>query len=105
MHVSCPVNVVNNIGFSRAFYTNIIQSSNIAVAVRKFILNYFTGLPDNPLELKWLNERPVLITKRGADGPSLISDRDYESLVLTKMRQAAERQRLIEELIKQEENK
>lgn len=54
------------------------------------------------MELKWLNERPVLTTRKNPDGPSVISDRDYESLVLTKMRQAAERQRLIEEMMKEE---
>ena len=61
-------------------------------------------MPDNPLELKWVNERPVLTTKKDVMGPSVISDRDYESLVLTKMRQAAERQKIIEEMMK-EENK
>ncbi|KAG6441093.1 dnaJ homolog subfamily C member 17 [Manduca sexta] len=58
------------------------------------------GLADNPLEMKWVNKKPILTTKIG--GPSLISDRDYESLVLTKMRQAAERQKLIEEMMKEE---
>lgn len=70
--------------------------------INNFIL--FSGLPDNPLELKWVNERPVLRPKKDVTGPSVISDRDYESLVLTKMRQAAERQKLIEEML-QEENK
>lgn len=68
------------------------EASEMAVELEK-------GLPDNPLELKWLNERPVLTTKKTA-GTTLISDKDYESLVLTKMRQAAERQRLIEEMMK-----
>lgn len=72
------------------------ESSEMAVELEK-------GLPDNPLELKWLNERPVLTTKKTVSGPTLISDKDYESLVLTKMRQAAERQRLIEELMKEEQ--
>lgn len=65
---------------------------------------FFSGLKDNPLTLKWVNERPVLSIRKDFGGPSLISDRDYESLVLTKMRQAAERQRLIEEMMKEEEN-
>lgn len=34
---------------------------------------------------------------------SLVTDRDYESMVLTKMRQAAERQRLIEEMMKEDQ--
>lgn len=68
-------------------------------------LEFEKGLPDNPLELKWVNERPVLTTKKTvSDGPSVISDRDYESLVLTRMRQAAERQRLIEEMMKEDGN-
>lgn len=44
----------------------------------------------------------MLTTKKDLGGPSLVSDRDYESLVLAKVRQAAERQRLIEELKKEE---
>ncbi|XP_063538555.1 dnaJ homolog subfamily C member 17 [Cydia strobilella] len=71
------------------------EASDMAIEFEK-------GLPENPLTLKWLNEKPVLTTKREAPGPSLVSDRDYESLVMTKMRQAAERQRLIEEMKKAE---
>ncbi|XP_063385134.1 dnaJ homolog subfamily C member 17 [Cydia fagiglandana] len=71
------------------------EASEMAIEFEK-------GLPENPLTLKWLNEKPVLTTKREAPGPSLVSDRDYESLVMTKMRQAAERQRLIEEMKKEE---
>lgn len=65
----------------------------------------FSGLPDNPLTLKWVNDRPVLIPRKDAPGTStLITDKDYESIVLTKVRQAAERQRLIEEMLKEEQN-
>lgn len=71
------------------------EASDMAIEFEK-------GLPENPLTLKWLNDKPVLTTKREAPGPSLVSDRDYESLVMTKMRQAAERQRLIEEMMKEE---
>ncbi|XP_049875186.1 dnaJ homolog subfamily C member 17 [Pectinophora gossypiella] len=72
------------------------EASEMAVDFEK-------GLPENPLTLKWMNERPVLITKKDPSGSSLISDRDYESVVLTKMRQAAERQRLIEEMLREEQ--
>ncbi|XP_073946229.1 dnaJ homolog subfamily C member 17-like [Choristoneura fumiferana] len=71
------------------------EASEMAIEFEK-------GLPDNPLTLKWLHDKPILITKKDAPGPSLVSDRDYESLVLTKMRQAAERQKLIEEMMKEE---
>lgn len=72
------------------------EASEMALELEK-------GLPENPLELKWVNERPVLTTKKTVSGPTLISDKDYESLVLTKMRQAAERQRLIEEMMKEDQ--
>ncbi|XP_035458598.2 dnaJ homolog subfamily C member 17 [Spodoptera frugiperda] len=74
------------------------EASEMALELEK-------GLPENPLTLKWINERPVLTTKKDIPGPSLISDRDYESVVLAKMRQAAERQKLIEEMLREEENK
>ncbi|CAG9788184.1 unnamed protein product [Diatraea saccharalis] len=73
------------------------EASEMAVELEK-------GLADNPINMKWLNDKPVLTTKRDGGGPSLVSYRDYESLVLTKMRQAAERQRLIEEMLKEDKD-
>lgn len=65
---------------------------------------FFVGLQENPLTLKWLHKKPILTTKKDLQYTnSLVTDRDYESLVLTKMRQAAERQRLIEEMLKEDE--
>ncbi|VVC97457.1 dnaJ homolog subfamily C member 17 [Leptidea sinapis] len=72
------------------------EASEMAVELEK-------GLAENPLSLKWLNDRPILTTKKKPEEPSLISDRDYESVVLAKLRQAAERQKLIEELMKEEQ--
>ncbi|XP_059045162.1 dnaJ homolog subfamily C member 17 [Achroia grisella] len=71
------------------------EASEMAVELEK-------GLADNPLTFKWLNEKPIVSKEKNIGGPSLISDRDYESLVLTKMRQAAERQRLIEEMMNED---
>ncbi|CAK1543131.1 unnamed protein product [Leptosia nina] len=68
-------------------------------------VEYEKGLPDNPLTLKWINDRPIVTTKKDVNEPSLVSDRDYESIVLTKMRQAAERQRLIDEMLKEDQGK
>ncbi|XP_036103378.1 dnaJ homolog subfamily C member 17 isoform X3 [Molossus molossus] len=64
------------------------------------------GLVDNPLKISWLEGRP-----QGKDGPShlglsqgsVVSERDYESLVMMRMRQAAERQQLIAQM-QQEDN-
>ncbi|EPQ09842.1 DnaJ like protein subfamily C member 17 [Myotis brandtii] len=59
------------------------------------------GLVDNPLKISWLEGRP-----QGKDGPShpgpsqgsVVSERDYESLVMMRMRQAAKRQQLIAQM-------
>ncbi|XP_053553857.1 dnaJ homolog subfamily C member 17 [Bombina bombina] len=69
-----------------------------------------TGLLNNPLQLSWLNPPPASVSHMDA-GPmrnissnsqssqsSVRSERDFESLVMMKMRQAAERQRLIEQM-------
>ncbi|XP_012504866.1 PREDICTED: dnaJ homolog subfamily C member 17 isoform X1 [Propithecus coquereli] len=55
------------------------------------------GLASNPLKISWLEGQP-----QGTAGPSypglskgsVLSERDYESLVMMRMRQAAERQQL-----------
>ncbi|CDQ68590.1 unnamed protein product [Oncorhynchus mykiss] len=74
-----------------------------------------SGLTANPLKISWLEGQPEVITpvvsqvqqtsgqyfppKQGA----LSSERDYESVVLMNMRQASERQRLIEEMQREDE--
>ncbi|XP_018583166.1 dnaJ homolog subfamily C member 17 [Scleropages formosus] len=71
------------------------------------------GLTGNPLKISWLEGRPEATAtesyRQSADGSfrpvqgSLSSERDYESVVLMRMRQAAERQRLIEEMQREDE--
>ncbi|XP_018325701.1 dnaJ homolog subfamily C member 17 [Agrilus planipennis] len=55
------------------------------------------GLSTNPLELRWLNEPRETINHRVYS--STIKPSDYESVVLTKLRQAEERKRLIEQMM------
>lgn len=58
------------------------------------------GLMDNPIKLKWVN-KDLKSTKKSnirIVEDSLVTERDYESLVLRKMRQAEERKRLIEQM-------
>uniref|UniRef100_A0AAY5L0Y2 DnaJ homolog subfamily C member 17 n=1 Tax=Esox lucius TaxID=8010 RepID=A0AAY5L0Y2_ESOLU len=74
-----------------------------------------SGLTANPLKISWLEGQPEVITpvaspvqpSTGQYFPpiqgALSSERDYESVVLMRMRQAAERQRLIEEMQKEDE--
>ncbi|XP_042193975.1 dnaJ homolog subfamily C member 17 [Callorhinchus milii] len=75
------------------------------------------GLTDNPLKISWLEGLPQPPPDRNAANTpfcvepsaarllqgSLRTERDYESLVMMRMRQAAERQRLIEELQQEED--
>lgn len=61
------------------------------------------GLIHNPLKLKWVNKDLRMSHKSNISaGSSLVTERDYESLVLRKMRQAEERKRLIEKMMKED---
>uniref|UniRef100_A0A8D0CDY7 DnaJ heat shock protein family (Hsp40) member C17 n=1 Tax=Salvator merianae TaxID=96440 RepID=A0A8D0CDY7_SALMN len=68
------------------------------------------GLINNPLKITWLEGQPQSNTVF-ADGTSqpqisqdsVVSERDYESLVMMRMRQAAERQKLIEQMKREDE--
>ncbi|XP_062296175.1 dnaJ homolog subfamily C member 17 [Scomber scombrus] len=68
-----------------------------------------SGLSDNPLKISWLEGQPEVIAPASQPGhftstqSALTNERDYESVVMMKMRQAAERQRLIEQMQKEDE--
>ncbi|XP_060736253.1 dnaJ homolog subfamily C member 17 [Tachysurus vachellii] len=71
------------------------------------------GLKGNPLKITWLEGQPESAAPTAADNSRagvftssqtpLSNERDYESLVLMRMRQAAERQKLIEEMQREDE--
>nr|XP_056707232.1 dnaJ homolog subfamily C member 17 [Euleptes europaea] len=69
------------------------------------------GLINNPLKITWLEGQPQnstvysdgTIQPRITQG-SVVSERDYESLVMMRMRQAAERQKLIEQMKQEDES-
>ncbi|XP_026142451.1 dnaJ homolog subfamily C member 17 [Carassius auratus] len=65
-----------------------------------------TGLSGNPLKITWLEGQPAPashIDSFSTEQSALRSERDYESVVLMRLRQAEERKRLIEEMKRQEE--
>lgn len=68
------------------------------------------GLSDNPLKISWLEGQPEVVAPASQPGQfmstqgALTNERDYESLVMMKMRQAAERQRLIEQMQQEDED-
>lgn len=65
---------------------------------------YERGLPDNPLQLEWIGAAPRSKSGSGGSASTTITDNDFESLVLRQMRQAEERKRLIEQMMKDEDS-
>ncbi|MBN3326218.1 DJC17 protein, partial [Atractosteus spatula] len=71
------------------------------------------GLTSNPLKISWLEGQPTVPAPEAYSNSSdssfkpaqgsLLTERDYESVVLMRMRQAAERQRLIEQMQREDE--
>lgn len=62
---------------------------------------YEKGFAANPLTLEWIGAAPRSIANR--TGSANISETDFESVVLRQLRQAEERKRLIEEMLKADE--
>lgn len=60
---------------------------------------YEKGILENPLKLEWIGQPPKS-RKPGAT----VTETDYESLVLRQMRQAEERKRLIEQMMKEDQD-
>ncbi|XP_035895241.1 dnaJ homolog subfamily C member 17 [Anopheles stephensi] len=68
-------------------------------------MTYEKGRLDNPCTLEWVGEAPATgksKTVPGGGAGSTVTERDYESLVLRQLRQAEERKRLIEQMMKEE---
>ncbi|XP_025006611.1 dnaJ homolog subfamily C member 17 isoform X3 [Gallus gallus] len=91
-------------GYSKEVLLRILQKE---MAVKNEV-----GLTDNPLKISWLEGQPrnnpsnVLSDSSGqprTSQASVVSERDYESLVMMRMRQAAERQQLIAQLRQEDE--
>ncbi|XP_053330489.1 dnaJ homolog subfamily C member 17 [Spea bombifrons] len=102
---------VHNVLVSSKKGTAIVEFATLKAA--ELAVKYETGLLNNPLSISWIgspppenisnmNPRFSSQSVSASQGP-LRSERDFESLVLMKMRQAAERQRLIEQMQKEDE--
>lgn len=62
-----------------------------------------SGLPHNPLKMSWLKDKTSSSTKTESVPPvQAPAERDFESLVMRKMRQAEERKKLIEQMQKED---
>uniref|UniRef100_A0A3P8UED1 DnaJ (Hsp40) homolog, subfamily C, member 17 n=1 Tax=Cynoglossus semilaevis TaxID=244447 RepID=A0A3P8UED1_CYNSE len=79
------------------------------VKAAELALKHECGLSGNPLKISWLEGEPKVIVPESQPGcflpsqGSLTNERDYESVVVMKMRQAAERQKLIEQMQREDE--
>lgn len=67
-------------------------------------LAYEKGDASKPLFFEWVTPPASQETPKGSVTGSNISSRDYEDLVMRKLRQAEERKRLIEQMMKDEES-
>lgn len=70
------------------------DAGEMAIAYEKGDLN-------NPLQLSWIGETPK-DKKRFPNESSTVTETDFESLVLREMRQAEERKRLIEQMMRED---
>uniref|UniRef100_A0A6P7G3A6 DnaJ homolog subfamily C member 17 n=1 Tax=Diabrotica virgifera virgifera TaxID=50390 RepID=A0A6P7G3A6_DIAVI len=68
-------------------------------AAAEMAVDLEVGLPHNPLKLEWLGGPP----QKNLSGSSLVKESDFESITLTKLRQAEERKRLIEQMMAEDE--
>lgn len=84
-------------------------------SIQEMAIENERGNPANPLKITWLQEGPDKSSdnssltrndKSQATFPpqdNLTTERDFESLVMRKLRQAEERRRLCEEIAKEQE--
>ncbi|XP_032107174.1 dnaJ homolog subfamily C member 17 [Sapajus apella] len=88
--------VLNLVLSSKKAGTAVVEFATIRAA--ELAVQNEIGLVDNPLKISWLEGQPqdtMGHSHPGLSKGSVVSDRDYESLVMMRMRQAAERQQLI----------
>ncbi|KAM9015597.1 dnaJ homolog subfamily C member 17 [Ara ararauna] len=102
--------VLNLVISSRKTGSAVVEFATVKAA--EMAVKNEVGLINNPLKISWLEGQPqdspstILPDSSGeprTSQESVVSERDYESLVMMRMRQAAERQQIIERLKREEE--
>ncbi|NXJ77530.1 DJC17 protein, partial [Trogon melanurus] len=99
--------VLNLLISSRKTGSAVVEFATVKAA--EMAVKNEVGLINNPLKISWLEGQPrhhpgsVSAGQPRASQASVVSERDYESLVMMRMRQAAERQQLIEQLKREDE--
>ncbi|NXJ92359.1 DJC17 protein, partial [Corythaixoides concolor] len=102
--------VLNLLISSRKTGSAVVEFATVKAA--EMAVKNEVGLINNPLKISWLEgqprNNPSTVRADSTSQPrtsqaSVVSERDYESLVMMRMRQAAERQQLIEQLKREDE--
>ncbi|XP_021134279.2 dnaJ homolog subfamily C member 17 isoform X1 [Anas platyrhynchos] len=102
--------VLNLLISSRKTGSAVVEFATVKAA--EMAVKNEVGLTNNPLKISWLEgqpqNNPSTVLSDSSSQPrtsqaSVVSERDYESLVMMRMRQAAERQQLIEQLKREDE--
>ncbi|KAM6912276.1 dnaJ homolog subfamily C member 17 [Xenentodon cancila] len=99
--------VLNVIVSSKKKGSAVVEFASVRAA--ELAIKNEIGLSGNPLKISWLEGQPEVVSAAFHSGQftssqgSLSTERDYESVVMMRMRQAAERQRLIEQMQKEDE--
>uniref|UniRef100_A0A673HEQ4 DnaJ homolog subfamily C member 17 n=1 Tax=Sinocyclocheilus rhinocerous TaxID=307959 RepID=A0A673HEQ4_9TELE len=106
----CKKDDASNAGYSHECLQSLFQKVSLEWFVLQLMADLAfkneTGLSGNPLKITWLEGQPAQashIDSFTSQQSCLRSERDYESVVLMRLRQAEERKRLIEEMKRQEE--
>ncbi|XP_001370889.1 dnaJ homolog subfamily C member 17 [Monodelphis domestica] len=99
--------VLNLVISSKKTGSAVVEFASVKAAV--LAVKNEVGLVNNPLKISWLEGQPQGTVSTdgtsysGLPQGSVLSERDYESLVMMRMRQAAERQQLIEQMQREDE--
>nr|XP_046268292.1 dnaJ homolog subfamily C member 17 [Scatophagus argus] len=99
--------VLNVIVSSKKKGSAVVEFATVRAA--ELAVKNESGLSENLLKISWLEGQPEIIAPASQPGQftssqsSLTNERDYESVVMMRMRQAAERQRLIEQMQREDE--
>lgn len=96
--------VLNLIVSSKKKGSAVVEFATVRAA--ELAVKNESGLTGNPLKILWLEGEPVIAPQSDqfmGTQSSLTKERDYESIVMMKMRQAAERQKIIEQMQREDE--
>ncbi|XP_061552189.1 dnaJ homolog subfamily C member 17 isoform X2 [Phycodurus eques] len=95
--------VLNVIVSSKKKGSAVVEFATVRAA--ELAVKNESGLSENPLKILWLEGQPEVApaSQCMSTQGSLSNERDYESVVMMRMRQAAERQRLIEQIQKEDD--